>query len=255
MKDAARIGPLLDLAQAYEQELPAPPPALELPQGAEIAAWIDHTLLKPEATAAQIHKLCAEAAEHGFATVCINPAYVPLAAGLLKGGPVGVCTVVGFPLGATLAAYKAFETAACLEAGATEIDMVLNIGALKGAAYGMVLDEIEAVTRVAHQGGARAKVILETALLTRSEKIIACLLCKEAGADFVKTSTGFGPGGATPEDVALMRRVVGAGMGVKASGGVRTYADALAMIRAGANRLGASAGVNILLEAAGSPQP
>jgi len=243
------IGNLLELASAYDQELPPAPPAFEIPGGAQIASWIDHTLLKPEATATQVKSLCQEALEYKFASVCINPAYVPLASGLLAKAHIAVCTVVGFPLGATLPDYKVFEALACINAGASEIDMVINVGALKGAAYGLVLNEIASVVQTAHNQGAIVKVILETALLTRQEKIVGCLLCKAAGADFVKTSTGFGPGGATVEDVALMRRVVGAEMGVKAAGGVRTLADAQAMILAGANRLGASAGVTIVREA------
>ena len=243
------VGHLLELAAAYDQELPPAPPALQIPPGAKIAAWIDHTLLKPDATATQVKVLCQEALEYRFASVCINPAYVPLASGLLAKSPVAVCTVVGFPLGAALPEYKVFETLASINAGAREIDMVINIGALKGEAYGLVLNEITAVVQTAHNQGALVKVILEMVLLTRREKIVGCLLCKAAGADFVKTSTGFGPGGATAEDVALMRRVVGAEMGVKAAGGVRTLADAQAMIQAGANRLGASAGVTIVREA------
>lgn len=243
------VGHLLELAAAYDQELPPAPPALQIPPGAKIAAWIDHTLLKPDATATQVKVLCQEALEYRFASVCINPAYVPLASGLLAKSPVAVCTVVGFPLGAALPEYKVFETLASINAGAREIDMVINIGALKGEAYGLVLNEITAVVQTAHNQGALVKVILEMVLLTRREKIVGCLLCKAAGADFVKTSTGFGPGGATVEDVALMRRVVGAEMGVKAAGGVRTLADAQAMIQAGANRLGASAGVTIVREA------
>jgi deoxyribose-phosphate aldolase len=244
------LADLIELAAAYEQELPPAPPVFEVPPGAKLAGWIDHTLLKPEATAAQVKTLCQEAVEYKFASVCINPAYVPLAAGLLAAARLTVCTVVGFPLGAALPEYKVFETLACINAGASEIDMVINIGALKGAAYGLVLNEIAAVVQTAHNQGAIVKVILENALLTRQEKILGCLLCKAAGADFVKTSTGFGPGGATVEDVNLMRRVVGAEMGVKAAGGIRKLADARAMILAGANRLGASAGVTIVQEAA-----
>ena len=240
---------LISLSMAYDQELPSPPAPSQLPLGGEIAAWIDHTLLKPEATAAQIKSLCQEAVQYRFASVCINPAYVPLAYGLLSHSPVAVCTVVGFPLGATLPEYKAFEALACINAGATEIDMVMNIGALKGEAYGLVLNDIQTVVQTAHNQGAIVKVILEMALLSRREKILSCLLCKAAGADFVKTSTGFGPGGATIEDVELMRRVVGADMGVKAAGGVRTLSEAMSMIRAGANRLGSSAGVKIMQEA------
>ncbi len=244
------LNDILQLAAAYEQELPPAPPPFEVPNGAQIAGWIDHTLLKAEATATQVKTLCQEAVEYKFASVCINPAYVPLASGLLAKSRMAVCTVVGFPLGASLPEYKVFETLACVNAGASEIDMVINIGALKGAAYGLVLNDIAAVVQTTHNQGAIVKVILENALLTRQEKIIGCLLCKAAGADFVKTSTGFGPGGATVEDVALMRRVVGVQMGVKAAGGVRKLADAQAMILAGANRLGASAGVTIVQEAA-----
>ena len=243
------IGDLLELAAAYDQELPPAPPSFEIPPGVQIAGWIDHTLLKPEATAAQVKALCQEAIEYKFASVCINPAYVPLASGLLAPAHLTVCTVVGFPLGASLPEFKVFETLASISAGAREIDMVINIGALKSAAYGLVLNDIAAVVQTAHNQGVIVKVILETALLTRQEKILACLLCKAAGADFVKTATGFNVGGATVEDVALMRRVVGAEMGVKAAGGVRKLAEAQAMILAGANRLGTSAGVTIVQEA------
>jgi deoxyribose-phosphate aldolase len=240
------LADILALADAYEKELPPHGATLPMPQGKAIASWIDHTLLKPEATATQVKNLCQEAAQYHFAAVCINPAFVPLAHGLLAGTKVAVCTVVGFPLGATLPTYKAFETLATLQAGAQEIDMVINIGALKGEAYGLVWNDIEAVVRVSHHGGAIVKVILENALLTRREKILACLISKAAGADFVKTSTGFGPGGATQEDVELMRRVVGAEIGVKAAGGIRSLEDAQGMIRSGANRIGASAGVKIV---------
>jgi deoxyribose-phosphate aldolase len=239
------LADLLALAEKYDQELPPPPEPL-IPQGAAIAAWIDHTLLKPEATEAQIVQLCQEALQFSFAAVCVNPVYVHLAARLLQNSPVAVCTVVGFPLGATLTSCKVLETLACLHAGASEIDMVLPIGALKGAAYGQVLNDISAVVQAAHNQSAIVKVILETALLTRQEKITACLLAQQAGADFVKTSTGFAAAGATVEDVALMRRVVGDQLGVKAAGGVRTIQDALAMIRAGASRIGTSSGVKIL---------
>lgn len=239
---------LLSLAASYEHELPPSLAGGEMPRGNDLATYIDHTLLKPEATASQVKDLCAEAIQYRFAAVCINPAYVPLARGLLYNSTVSICTVVGFPLGANLPSYKAYETLACLEAGATEIDMVLNIGAMKGGAYGQVYNEIQAVAQVCHNQNALVKVILETALLTYSEKIIACLICKAAGANFVKTSTGFGPAGAKIEDVDLMRRIVGTNLGVKASGGIRTLSDATAMIRAGANRLGTSSGVKILQE-------
>jgi deoxyribose-phosphate aldolase len=247
-----RVKPLseiLNLASEYETQLPDRLDSPLSPKGGEVAAWIDHTLLKPEATAVQIRKLCEEAQQYQFAAVCVNPAYVPLAAGLLVNSPVQVCTVVGFPLGASLASYKVIETLGCLQAGASEIDMVVNIGALKGEAYGMVLNEIEALSQAVHNDGSLLKVIIETALLTRREKIIACLLSKEAGADFVKTSTGFASSGATVEDVDLMRRVVGPELGVKAAGGVRSLTDMLAMLRAGATRIGTSAGVQILREA------
>jgi deoxyribose-phosphate aldolase len=240
---------LLSLAQEYEHELPRKPASLRVPHGKAIAGWIDHTLLKPEATAAQVRTLCQEAMQFHFASVCINPAYVPLACGILQEAKEKICSVVGFPLGATLPEYKVYEALASINYGACEIDMVINVGALKSEMYGLVLNEIQAVTTTAHNQGAITKVILETALLTRREKIIVCLLSKAAGADFVKTSTGFGTGGATVEDVELMRRVVGQDMGVKAAGGIRTYADAVAMIKAGANRLGASAGVKIVQEA------
>ncbi|MGB9521212.1 MAG: deoxyribose-phosphate aldolase [Anaerolineales bacterium] len=240
---------ILNKAESYSHHLPPAPAPLALPHGKEISAWIDHTLLKPEATAEQIKQLCLEAKQFQFATVCINPVYVSLAYGLLKDSNVGVCTVVGFPLGANSASMKAFEALHSIEMGATEVDMVMNIGALKGKAYGQVLNDIWAVKEVTHHQNAILKVILETALLTREEKIIACLLAENAGADFVKTSTGFGPGGASVEDVDLMYRVVGHTMKVKAAGGIRAYQDAMAMIRAGASRIGASAGVKIVAEA------
>ncbi len=240
---------ILSLTQEYEHQLPPAPAPLSVPRGREIAGWIDHTLLKPEATASQIRTLCQEAMQHHFASVCINPAYVPLACGLLRDAKENVCTVVGFPLGAYLPEFKVYETLACINYGASEIDMVMNIGALKSEAYGLVLNEIQAVSETAHNQGALVKVILETALLTRKEKIIACLISKTAGADFVKTSTGFGTGGATVEDVELMRSVIGPEMGLKAAGGIRSYNDAMAMIKAGASRLGASAGVKIVQEA------
>ena len=244
------LADIIALAEAYEQELPPAGKPQAMPQGKAIAGWIDHTLLKPEASAAQIKQLCQEALQYEFASVCINPAFVPLAHGLLAGSKVAVCTVVGFPLGATLPTYKAFETLASLQAGAQEIDMVLNVGALKGEAYGLVWNDIQAVVQVAHNAGALVKVILENVLLTRRAKIPGCLISKAAGADFVKTSTGFAAGGATQEDVALMRRLVGPKVGVKAAGGIRSLEDALGMIRSGANRIGASAGVKIV-EAAG----
>lgn len=222
------------------------------PQNSNIARYIDHTLLKPDASQDQIAQLCYEARTYGFASVCINPAQVKLAAQLLKDSNVAVCTVVGFPLGAIPGTVKAFETQQAIRDGATEIDMVINIGALKSKDYATVKEDIAAVVRAAHAANALVKVIIEAALLTDEEKVIASHLSKLAGADFVKTSTGFGPGGATAKDVALMRKVVGPNIGVKAAGGVRSYADAKTMIAAGATRLGASAGVRIVKEAAGS---
>jgi deoxyribose-phosphate aldolase len=242
------INEILSLTEQYLQNLPPAPAQTEQPAGAALAAWIDHTALKPETSQAQIEQLCAEARQYQFATVCLNPVYVPLAAKLLSGSDVGVCTVIGFPLGANLSATKAAEVSQSIEAGASEVDMVIHIGALKSKDYQHALEDVLAVVEAA-EGKAHVKVILEMALLTKEEKIIGCLLCKEAGADFVKTSTGFGPGGATVEDVNLMRRIVGPEMGVKAAGGIRTLKDAKAMIAAGANRLGASAGVAIIQEA------
>lgn len=220
-----------------------------VPQDINIARLIDHTLLKPDASQDQIAQLCYEARTHHFASVCINPANVRLCAQLLKGSDVKVCTVVGFPLGATTTGAKAYETQQAIRDGATEIDMVINVGALKSRDYRAVYEDIATVVSTTHAANALVKVIIEAALLTDEEKVIACQLSKAAGADFVKTSTGFGPGGATVEDVALMRRVVGPALGVKAAGGVRNYADAQAMVAAGATRLGASAGVAIVAEA------
>lgn len=213
-----------------------------------LASLIDHTLLKPEASEEQIGKLCAEAVEFGFATVCIQPTWVRLAARLLQGTAVGVCTVAGFPLGANTAEVKAYETRRAIFDGATEVDMVINIGALKSRDYQTVEEDIRGVVRACRQGGALSKVIIEAALLTREEKIKASTLAAGAGADFVKTSTGFGPGGATVEDVALMREVVGDRIGVKAAGGVRDRATVEEMVAAGATRIGASAGVRIVQE-------
>ncbi len=220
-----------------------------LPQDQNIARYIDHTLLKADATQDQIAQLCYEARTYHFASVCVNPTHVKLCAQLLKGSDVKVCTVIGFPLGATATPVKAYETQQAIRDGATEIDMVINVGALKSRDYRAVNEDIAAVVRTAHAANALVKVIIETALLNDEEKVIACQLSKAAGADFVKTSTGFGPGGATAQDVALMRRVVGPEIGVKASGGVKNYADTQAMIAAGATRIGASAGVAIVAEA------
>ena len=218
---------------------------------APVAAMIDHTLLKPDATRTDIDKLCREAAEFHFATVCVNPVWVADAARRLRGTGVGVCSVVGFPLGATTADVKHYETRRAIYDGATEIDMVINVGALKSGDLRTVERDIEAVVEPCRQCGAISKVIIEAALLTDEEKVTACTLSKAAGADFVKTSTGFGPGGATAADVALMRRVVGADMGVKAAGGVRDLEGLQAMVKAGASRVGASAGVKIVQESHG----
>ncbi|HEX9864276.1 MAG TPA: deoxyribose-phosphate aldolase [Acidimicrobiia bacterium] len=212
----------------------------------DMARYIDHTLLKPEATAAEIDQLCREAAQYRFASVCINPTWVKRAAENLRGTAVPVCTVIGFPLGAGTSEIKAMEARRALRDGAREVDMVLNIGALKSGDHDLVLKDIEKVVDAAHEVGALCKVILETALLTDEEKVVASALAKKAKADFVKTSTGFGPGGATVYDVALMRETVGPEMGVKASGGVRTTDDAEDMIAAGATRIGASAGIEIV---------
>jgi deoxyribose-phosphate aldolase len=218
---------------------------------APVASMIDHTLLKPEATRQNIETLCREAAQFKFATVCVNPTWVAACARLLAGSGVRVCSVVGFPLGATTADVKGYEARRAIFDGAREVDMVINIGALKSADLVTVGRDIEAVTTPCRDCGATSKVIIEAALLTDDEKVTACTLAKAAGADYVKTSTGFGPGGATAADVALMRRVVGADMGVKAAGGIRDLQGLKAMVAAGATRVGASAGVKILQEATG----
>ncbi len=212
----------------------------------KLAAVIDHTLLKADATPEQVRSLCSEARMYGFASVCVNPCYVPLASRLLEGSGVCVGTVAGFPLGANTSLVKAYEAQRAILDGAREIDMVLNIGALKAGDLEAVEEDIRAVVEVCHAKGALLKVILETGFLTDAEKIEACRRAVSAGADFVKTSTGFGPGGATAADVALMRATVGPQVGVKAAGGIRTYAAAREMLDAGANRLGTSASIQIL---------
>jgi deoxyribose-phosphate aldolase len=218
----------------------------------EVARLIDHTLLKPDAVPEQIEQLCREGQRYHFASVCVNPAHVALCSDLLRDvDDVAVCSVVGFPLGATLPEVKAYEAEQAIAAGASEVDMVINVGALKAGDEALVRRDIAAVVELAHRHGALCKVILETALLSDTEKEQACRIAQDAGADFVKTSTGFGPGGATVQDVALMRRVVGPEMGVKASGGIRSYADLQQMVEAGATRIGASAGVRIVEEAQG----
>lgn len=210
-----------------------------------IASLIDHTILKPEATRADVVKVCREARQYGFASVCVNPYWVPVVKAELAGSPVKVCTVTGFPLGATSTEAKVAETAVALRAGAQEIDMVINIGALRSGDHEVVKSDIREVVKVSHAAGAIVKVILETALLDDNQKVVACTLAKLAGADFVKTSTGFAKTGATSHDVALMREVVGPSMGVKAAGGIRTLADFQAMTAAGATRIGASASIKI----------
>ncbi len=217
-----------------------------------LATLIDHTLLKPEATRDDILRLCSEARQYGFASVCINPYWVPLAAEQLRESQVRVCTVVGFPLGATLPAVKRAEAAECVKLGAQEVDMVINVGALRSGDYDPVRLDIRGVADASHAGCAILKVILETALLTDEDKVAGCMLAQAAGADFVKTSTGFGPGGATAYDVELMRFVVGQAMGVKAAGGVRSLDDLKKMVTAGATRIGASASVKIMEEARGT---
>jgi deoxyribose-phosphate aldolase len=217
-----------------------------------VASMIDHTLLKPDATRGDIEALCREAAEYRFASVCVNPTWVAVCASLLQSTGVKVCSVVGFPLGATTPDAKHYETRRAIFDGAREIDMVINIGALKSGELRVVERDIEAVAFPCREAGALSKVIIEAALLTDDEKITACTLAKAAGADYVKTSTGFGPGGATAADVALMRRVVGEEMGVKAAGGVRDLESLKAMVAAGATRVGASAGVRIVQESRGT---
>lgn len=227
--------------------------------GSGIAAVIDHTLLKPDATEAQIKQICDEALQYGFASVCVNPFWVGYCAEALKGSGVKVASVIGFPLGANKTRTKVSEARRAIRDGAQELDMVLNIGALKSGYLADVARDINKVVRAAHPHGVIVKVIIETCLLSQEEKVNACLLAKAAGADFVKTSTGFSGPGATVEDVALMRSVVGDSMGVKASGGVRSYEDARKMVDAGASRIGASSGVRIVQEEAGesssNPEP
>jgi deoxyribose-phosphate aldolase len=236
------------VVEAGADRISCGPSVIELEAG--FAGLIDHTLLKPEASRDDIRKLCQEAVRFGFASVCINPWNVPLAAELVRGSSVKVCTVIGFPLGATLSQVKIHEAEEAIKLGAQEVDMVLNIGALKSGVDDVVESDIRGVVEAAHCGGAICKVIFETSLLTVEEKVRAALASKRAGADFVKTSTGFSTGGATTEDVALMRAVVGSQIGVKASGGVRTFDDLKKMVCAGATRIGASASVKIMEQAA-----
>jgi len=238
------------VVEAGADRISCGPSVVELEAG--FAGLIDHTLLKPEASREEIRKLCQEAVRFGFASVCINPWNVPLAAELVRGSKVKVCTVIGFPLGATLSRVKIQEAEEAIKLGAQEVDMVINIGALKSGLDDVVESDIRGVVEAAHRSGAICKVIFETSLLTAEEKIRAALASKRAGADFVKTSTGFSTGGATAEDVALMRAVAGKDIGVKASGGVRTFDDLKKMVCAGATRIGASASVKIMQQAAES---
>jgi deoxyribose-phosphate aldolase len=228
----------------------APPDAAAL-DAAGVARLIDHTLLKPEATPAQVRGLCQEARDHGFAAVCVNPLWVRTCAEELRGTAIAVATVAGFPLGSSVPEVKAAEAARAVEDGAREVDMVLSVGALKAGDHRLVERDVAAVVEACRPGGALVKVILETALLADEEKARACGIAKLAGAAFVKTSTGFGPGGATAEDVALMRCAVGPGVGVKAAGGIRDWAAARAMVAAGASRIGTSAGPRIVAGASG----
>lgn len=243
------IQELVTLAETYKLELPARAP-VDLRSLGNIAQYLDSTLLKPEATPAQVDQLCADAIEYQMKAVCVNPVYLGQIVKALRGSGVQACTVVGFPLGAVPTATKAFETRKAVQQGAQEIDMVIPVGLLKSGHYELVLEDVRGVVEEAHAGGALVKVIHENALLTQYEKIIACLISQAAGADFVKTSTGFAASGATAEDVDLMRCVVGPveTMGVKAAGGIRSLADAYTMLKAGANRLGTSAGVKIMQE-------
>ena len=241
------------VVEAGADRISCGPSVVQLEAG--LAGLIDHTLLKPEATRDDIRKLCSEAARFGFASVCIHPWNVPLAAELLRSTKVKVCTVIGFPLGATLSQVKIYEAEEAIKLGAQEVDMVINVGALKSGQDDMVESDIRGVVDAAHPSGAICKVILETSLLTTEEKVRASLASKKAGADFVKTSTGFSTGGATAEDVALMRAVVGSEIGVKASGGVRTLEDLKKMVCAGATRIGASASVRIMEQAASPGSP
>jgi deoxyribose-phosphate aldolase len=241
---------IIEQAKAFENKLPEKK-NFPIPNKDEIAGWIDHTLLKAQATVEQVFELCREAKEYRFASVCLNPVYVPQAVKELEGSGIPVGTVIGFPLGANLTHTKVAESKAAIEAGAVELDMVIPIGLLKSGEYETVYNDIRSVAETCHENNTLLKVIIENCYLDRFEKIVACLLAKEADADFVKTSTGFGSSSATVDDVALMRAVVGGleEMGVKAAGGIRTWADAQNMIAAGATRIGASSGVEIVTEA------
>lgn len=231
-----------------QQQITPASPAVDI-SAEQLAKMIDHTLLKAEATKSQVIALCQQAVAYHFASVCVQPSYVALCYDMLKATDVEVCSVIGFPLGATLSEVKAYEAERTIAAGGTEIDMVIHVGALLDRDYEWVYNDIAAVGRTCHTHGAILKVIIENALLADADKIAACYLSQQAGADFVKTSTGFGPSGAKAEDVALMRKTVGPEMGIKAAGGIRSYRDAMNMIRAGATRIGASAGIQIVKQA------
>ena len=238
-----------DIGEAILKRMSAPTSAAVVPKAwtpEAVAAMIDHTILRADATEEEVRQLCAEAAEYRFASVCVNPWWAATAAGELKGTGVKVCTVAGFPLGMTPSSAKVEETNQAIRSGAEEVDMVIAVGALKSGHHSQVRADVAAVAEACHKGGAILKVIIEACLLTKEEKQTACLLSVEAGADFVKTSTGFSKYGATVEDVDLMRRVVGPAKGVKAAGGIRTFEEFEAMVRAGANRVGASASVKIV---------
>jgi len=237
---------LRELSKRGGQPAAAPEPRQAAVSPSQLAGMIDHTLLKPDVTRQQIVQISREALQFGFAAVCVNPVWVRQVTEILRGSAVKTCAVVGFPLGATMADVKAYETRRVILEGAAEVDMVINIGALKGGDLDTVENDIRGVVQVARACGAVVKVIIETGLLSRDEKVTACLLSKKAAADFVKTSTGFAIGGATAPDIKLMRETVGAEMRVKASGGVRSYADAVAMVHAGADRIGTSSGVSIV---------
>jgi deoxyribose-phosphate aldolase len=230
-----------------------PSPNAAKPNPNDVARLIDHTLLLPDATEAQIQQLCRDAKHYRFASVCVNPTWVPLARSLLVDSLVKVATVVGFPLGATLPEVKAFESERAIQAGAHEIDMVINIGRLKSGNHQIVFQDVTSVVAVARRSGALVKAIIETALLTEEDKVAACVLAQAGGVDFVKTSTGFSKGGATVADVALMRRVVGPTLGIEAAGGIRTLQTLQEMVAAGATRIGASASVSIMEELTGAP--
>ncbi len=228
-------------------------PTQSAPDWKSVARTIDHTLLKPDATREGIERICREALQYEFAAVCVQPCHIEQVAKALRGSTVKTASVVGFPQGANLTATKVYETTEVIRLGANEVDMVINVGALKSGNRDYVRNDIAGVVKAAHGAGAIVKVIIESSLLTRDEKVLACKLATEAGADFVKTSTGFAGGGATVDDIALMRATVGTDIGVKASGGIRTGADAVAMLRAGATRIGASASVQIVREL-GAPE-